>query len=399
VTTAFDRTRAKFRRLLVKAVHQFLSLGRTSWDVACVYGSPDHEENSLVTAVALAETGALRVSLLAADPGRAARYLALVNRHDAPIEILRKASFQGLRRASTAGVLLYTHGLYGSPDLTRRKLVVNLWHGFGPKATHDSSFFDLMPCNTPVWAESAARILGSPTARLLRSGNPRQINLERPPSSAALAELGLDSSPYIVWMPTFRQSTGTWDFPWRTTPLSAAALPRDSVDSVTRMAQLAKAANVHLVVKPHPIDADVFERRGLRVIRTEEILRAGMTLYQFIGASAAMISDYSSVWVEYLGLDRPLLLFCPDIAEYSRGRGLNRPYLTDVAAGLIAHEPEDVAAFFDVVGRGSDWRPEARQSARKILGLEGLQASVAPLTSTVLEELDRRRTSAHGTGR
>ena len=387
----------RMRRLLLGFAHYLLSLGPTSWDRACVYGSPDWEENSLVAAVSLAETGRLKVTLLAEDPRRAERYLALLNPHAARVEIVRKTSILGLLRASTAGVLLFTHGLYGSPDLTGRKVVVNLWHGFGPKATHNSTFttrirFDLMPCNTPVWAAAAAATLGSPAARLLQSGNPRQVNLRRPPAPSALHQLGLSSSPYVVWMPTYRSSRGTGGFSWRDAPaLSDRPGSDDGPDPVTAVARLAEAANVQVVVKPHPLDADRYEREGLRVITTDEIYAAGMTLYQFIGSSAAMISDYSSAWVEYLDLERPLLLYCPDIAQYREGRGLNVPHMTDIAQDLIVERPEDVAPFLEAVSKGVDWRPGGRKAVRTALRLDAQDAGMTPLVSAVLEELDGRR--------
>jgi CDP-glycerol glycerophosphotransferase (TagB/SpsB family) len=326
-----------------------------------------------------------------------AEYLPLVNRRDAPVEILAKKSLQGLSRASRAGVLVFTHGLYGSPDLTRRRVVVNLWHGFGPKSTYNRTFrtrirFDLMPCNTPVWAAAAARALGAPGARLIRSGTPRQANLQRPPNPSALQALGLDGAPYILWMPTYRWSKGTWGFPWHDAPaLSDKQDQGEPTDAVTAVARSAQAAGVRLVVKPHPLDGDRYERDGLQVISTEQIFRAGMTLYQFIGCSAGMISDYSSVWVEYLELDRPVLLYCPDISQYREGRGMNPPYLTDVAHDLIVERAADIRPFFEAVSRGSDWRPEARKSAWAALGLDGLRIGTEPLTAAVLGEVARRR--------
>jgi hypothetical protein len=107
-----------------------------------------------------------------------------------------------------------------------------------------------------------------------------------------------------------------------------------------------------------------------------------------------MISDYSSVWVEYLDLDRPLLLYCPDIAEYLTGRGLNPPFMTDAARDLITADPTVVTAFLEGVRAGSDWRPEARAATRTALGLDGLEVDRTALTDALLEEL-----AAFGRGR
>jgi CDP-glycerol glycerophosphotransferase len=384
---------------IVRPLHRLLSLPPVSYRRVCVSGHPDHEENSLLAAILLAESGSLEVTLLAEDPPDARRYLDVLNRGGAPVEVVSRQSLRGLLRASRAGMLLFTHGLYGSPDLTARKVVVNMWHGFGPKATRASTSLrepviaGLMTCNSPVWAAAATRELGSPDTKLIRTGNPRQLAFQTTPDPSSFERLGLRPGSYVVWMPTFRSSTAPTGRQWHDAPTLTGRSPDgEQPDATETLARLAQDAGVEVVVKPHPSDADHFERSGLRVLTTDDIFRAGMSLYEFIGASAAMISDYSSVWVEYLHLDRPLLLFCPDISEYLTGRGLNEPYMTDVARELITDEPAVVAAFLESVRAGLDWRPEARAAARTALGLDGLDLDRRALADALQQELvDRRR--------
>jgi hypothetical protein len=381
---------------VVGAAHRLLALLPAS-ERACVFGWPDYEENSLVAAVSLAEDGGLEVTLLVDDPQRAGRYLDLVNPTGVPVELVRKSSVRGLIRASRAKALLFTHGLYGSPDLTARRLVVNLWHGFGPKATANKTFarripFELMPCNTPVWARAAARVMGAPEARIVRTGTPRQVSLRTTPRAGALERLGLAGVRYVLWMPTQRSSSGGSGPAWRdSVDLSGRPFHGEELDPVSQIARFAEEAGVELVVKPHPLDADDYVRSGLRVVTGEQILDAGMTLYQFIGSSAAMISDYSSVWVEYLDLDRPLLLYCPDLGEYLEGRGLNEPCMTVIAKDLITELSGDVVPFFRAVEAGADWRPEARAAVRAALELAPPLSELGSVGALVREELLARK--------
>jgi CDP-glycerol glycerophosphotransferase len=400
---------ARLWTAIVRPLHRLLSLPPVSLGRVCVSGHPDSEENSLMAAILLAEVGSLDVTLLAENPPDARRYLEVLDRGEAAVEVVGRQSLRGVLAASRAGMLLFTHGLYGSPDLTARKVVVNMWHGFGPKATRASTSMrepvvaDLMTCNSPVWAAAATRELGSPDTKLVRTGNPRQLAFRMTPDPSSFERLGLRPRSYVLWMPTFRSSTSATGRSWRDAPtLSSRSSDGDSPDVTETLARLARDADVEIVVKPHPADADRFERSGLRVLTTDEIFRSGMSLYQFIGASAAMISDYSSVWVEYLDLDRPLLLFCPDITEYLTGRGLNEPYMTDVARELITDEPAVVATFLERVGAGRDWRPEARAATRTALGLDGLELDRTVLTEALLQELaafERSRRRGRGRGR
>jgi hypothetical protein len=391
------------KRGLVKRLHRFLSFAFTSRGKVCVYGWPDYEENTLSAAVQLARTGVLRVTLLVENPEFARRCLALVNDLAAPIKVVSKASLRGLLEASAAEALLFSHGLYGSPDFKGRKLVINLWHGYGPKANDNALFsaripFDVMTCDTPVWARAAARWLGVPQARLLVTGNPRQLAMKRPPDPAALARLGLRSSGFILWMPTYRATNGASGGGWRDAPDLSEGAPRgEAADPVSQIARLAEAAGVELVVKPHPLDAGRYGKRGLRVITTEEIFRSGMTMYQLIGASAAMISDYSSVWVEYLAVDRPLALYCPDIDEYVKGRGFSDPPMTEIVGDLIVEQAEDIGPFLHAVASQEDWRPGARRAARAALELTA-HANGETFASAILSELERHRVSRDRVG-
>ena len=393
----------RFKRTLVKYLHQLLSVVCTTRGKVCLYGWPDYEENTLTAAVLLADTGALQVTLLVEDPKGAQTYLALVNDLSAPVKIVSKESLRGLLEASAAEAILFTHGLYGSPDFNGRKLVVNLWHGYGPKANDNALFsaripFDVMTCDTPVWGRAAARWLGVPQARLLLTGNPRQLVMRKAPDPSALARLGLTSG-FIVWMPTYRATNGASGGSWRDAPdLCDGASREGSADPVSQIARLAEAAGVELVVKPHPLDAGRYGKSGLRVITTDEIFRSGMTMYQFIGAAAAMISDYSSIWVEYLDLDRPLALYCPDIQEYIRGRGFSDPPMTEIVRDLIVEHAEDVEPFLHAVAVQGDWRPGAREAARAALGLPARARCGETFTSAILNELERHRTSQDGAG-
>jgi CDP-glycerol glycerophosphotransferase (TagB/SpsB family) len=195
-------------------------------------------------------------------------------------------------------------------------------------------------------------------------------------------------------MPTYRATNGVSGGRWRDAPdLSDVALPGEAADAVTEVARLAEEAGVALVVKPHPLDAGRYGRSGLRVITTEEIFRSGMTLYQFIGASAAMISDYSSVWVEYLAVDRPLVLYCPDLRDYVRGRGFSDPPMTDVVPGLIVERAQDLRSFLQAVASREDWRPDARRAGCEALGLAATPDGER-FTSAVLLELECHRALA-----
>ena len=75
---------------------------------------------------------------------------------------------------------------------------------------------------------------------------------------------------------------------------------------------------IQLVVKPHPMDADRRRGQGIVTVTDEDLLRAGVTLYGLLGQSRGLVTDYSSVWVDYLLVDRPMAFLVPDRDRYDR---------------------------------------------------------------------------------
>jgi CDP-glycerol glycerophosphotransferase (TagB/SpsB family) len=55
-----------------------------------------------------------------------------------------------------------------------------------------------------------------------------------------------------------------------------------------------------------------------------------------------LITDYSSVFFEYLLLDRPILFYAPDLQDYTKDRGCYLDY--EALPGEIVTEPAKIGA-------------------------------------------------------
>lgn len=337
-----------------------------------MFGWPDSEGNSLRAAAVLAGRFDGPVYLLVGDLARGRRLLADLAVHEAGaarVIAVTKRSLKAVMVAATARLTLFTHGLFGNPRPAANRLVVNLWHGHGPKRTDNKQFeakvhSDLLVTNTGTWGCQTAEAFGLPELALAVIGNPRQDAMLEPPDPAALARLGLSSKrPYILWMPTFRGVSETMAVNWRDSDALSAARSLDALRSAFA------DGGIDLRVKIHPLDRDMLEALGEWRVTDADLVAAGVPLYSLIGGATGLISDYSSVWVEYLSLDRPLLLFCPDIDDYRNGRGLKTPSMTDIAAGLIETEAAGVRRFLAAVAGGRDWHPQARRKVANALDL------------------------------
>lgn len=124
----------------------------------------------------------------------------------------------------------------------------------------------------------------------------------------------------VVWYPTFRQhrngkKTG-----------STNALPiLNNAEAAIALNETAKKARLLIVMKPHfAQDISYIKDSNLsniRFITDEFFVENGISSYEFIAGCDAMITDYSSIYFDYLLCDRPIALIWEDIEDYRKDPG------------------------------------------------------------------------------
>ena len=360
-------------RLLSRVVPQSRSV--------VVTASPELEGNGVETARALVRRYDGRVVWLrdrgpvpAAIADLAAQGLVLVP----------KAGVRGLWAYLRAEAVLFTHGLYGSPRPVARKPVVNIWHGDGPKDITPGRGVGALIASTwlvgstPLFSHAQASVFGVPPERVLLTGNPRTDQMWDPPSAEALAELGI-TGDFVVWMPTFR----------RPRAVGAVRVHDDSPVEEQRagLAELAaglRERGLQLVVKPHPMDADRRRWPGAITVDEADLAAAEVSLYGLLGASSGLVTDYSSVWVDYLLLDRPLAFLVPDRDSYDRA--LHPADVLDWVPGEVV----DLAGrpfeeFLADVAADGDLGAPARRAVADRIGLEQSATAADDLVTALVK--------------
>jgi CDP-glycerol glycerophosphotransferase (TagB/SpsB family) len=91
-----------------------------------------------------------------------------------------------------------------------------------------------------------------------------------------------------------------------------------SAHAVGPLLRLLNERGVQLVVKPHPMDAADWASSGLLHVTDADLARARVPLYSLLGRAYGIVTDYSSVWVDFLLLDRPMAFLVPDRDSYTR---------------------------------------------------------------------------------
>lgn len=336
-----------------------------------VHGYPDSEGNSVEMVRALVDRYGGGVYLLADSPVTARKVLrdARIDQSER-VAILQYKSLRALFRFVTAEVSLFTHGVYGCPRRVPRKTLVNLWHGGGIKVGIMADergrpyvHADYLVAATRWKGAIMARQCRLPDGGLLLTGNPR-VDQFGEVDPGALKSVGIDPArPFVVWMPTFRRST-------RQLATSTGA-EDPGADLVNASAQVVvdglANAGIQVVVKPHPSDADRHEIAGAITVTNDALVQNGVFLYQLLGCANGLLTDYSSVWIDYLTLDRPIGFLVPDEATYADSRGFDPPDALEWLPGPRVRTAADIAAFAeDVLSKGALTEARRREVSEHI---------------------------------
>ena len=338
---------------------------------AVVAGVPDDEGNSVEVVRALVPH--LRVYWLVTDDPESLSWLLPEYADHPRLRVVRRDSARAYLAYATARWVFFTHGLYGSPRPPRRKTFVNLWHGDGPKQR--KGFADIastyVVSGTELWGRPRAASFHVPDRNVLVTGNPRLDQLASAATPEQLGRLGLCvDRPLVLWLPTYR----TTDY--RDQRLGAVRNWSDGAELsgadavqglLQRVAAVADSIGVTVVVKPHRLDADRYAGTGIRCVTSEELQSARTTLYQLLGRSSGLVTDYSSVWTDYLATGRPIGFFCPDLDRYEEVRGLNVVDYLSLIPGPRLEGVDDFARFLQGCLADPDpWREQRARCAARI---------------------------------
>ena len=127
----------------------------------------------------------------------------------------------------------------------------------------------------------------------------------------------------ILFMPTFRDNY--------TENLGSNTIDRlfgfDDF-SLEKFDQFLEANNCKLIFKPHPHSEELvlsllgdYHLNNLLLLRNDDLVDNSLDLYELVNATEILITDYSSVFYDYLLLDRHIIFTPTDINLYQQDRG------------------------------------------------------------------------------
>ncbi|AOZ93246.1 CDP-glycerol glycerophosphotransferase family protein [Paenibacillus crassostreae] len=259
------------------------------------------------------------------------------------IELLSPLEARYNRNLNHSDVYITTHGEHVPRN---DKVNIELWHGFPLKGMakmdkqeeasdeHIRNYWSNVDMimsystlyNTAMNACNGARIhqyhiTGVPRNDALFAGNSRDNLTKVLPQWKDAAET------VIFFMPTFRNSIITPDK--KEGGKNFSNLFGLSDFNKSQLLEFLQLNNITLIIKLHPFEENYFANE-LQELSTQRIYtlndkhleKAGMDLYDVLGSADMLLTDYSSVYIDYLLLDRPVIFLPTDLDDYRANRGL-----------------------------------------------------------------------------
>jgi CDP-glycerol glycerophosphotransferase len=306
--------------------------------------------------------------------------------------VVYKNSVQGWWHYLTASVIFTTHGPYRRHTPSRRQTVVNLWHGELGKLV--GAWLGEDPAVRSTWATSMSNVgkafmcgeFGIHPNQVLVTGAPRNdrmLTADRSTSRKTLAGDGVGE--VIVWMPTYR-GRGPSKRHGKIDGAQYPGLVPLSEPDVEELDRWLFDRNALLLVKPHPSASQSTSPpyRNIRLIDQDSLTAHGLSTSNLLASADVLVTDASSVWVDFLLFDRPIVFMFPDIDAYEVNRGLYlQPYAAWVPGPIIRSGADLIATLNGCLSSEDD----GYRDARRLSALRFHRHTDAQSTARLLDEL------------
>ena len=280
---------------------------------------------------------------------------------------------EAYRYALTSTFIFYTQAFNWIGMARKEQTFVNLWHGCGYKANKKNRkvFFDYCLVPGEVFIKTNMEFFGCSSKKLLTLGYPRYDMMLRGSEAATTYKEKLlkdtKSDKLILWMPTYRHASSE--------RLNEETLNNEFnipiIDDARKLLELndfCRENHLLIVIKKHylqiPYDFGENVLTNIIYLENKDLSAENLQLYEFINCADALVSDYSSVAIDYLLLDRPLCFTLDDYEAYTESRGWVFEDPLEYMPGEHVYDMDGFRGFLTHVKNGVDDYKEQREAVR-----------------------------------
>lgn len=277
----------------------------------------------------------------------------------------------------------------------RRKKQVRIHLGHGMPIKIDLEYSrkfgdcDKYVVHSEFWRDIYNTRIFVPEEKLCYEGYPRNDVLVNPPEKKKWEESVADYDRVIMWMPTYRQHRMHMNQAMENVyPYGMPCV--HNREQLEHMKKILEEKNLLLLFRPHPVqELAVFENNSFSniIIADDRYLEEyGITLYQLLGLSDGLITDYSSVYFDYLLTDQPIALTIEDREEYFKYFTLAFSDYKKYIKGFYVQNFSNLIQFLEEISDGVDSCQKERMEAKRMFHQNVKGDSAARIADMLVSE-------------
>lgn len=181
------------------------------------------------------------------------------------------------------------------------------------------------------------------------------------------------SNKLIVWMPTFRRTSINPNLS-ETNASTDTGLPLiETEKDLVKLNSFLKKYSLQLLIKIHPLQEtnNLFKKTfsNVTIITNQDLKRNHKQTYEVIGYSDALLTDYSSVYFDYLMTNKQVGFILDDYDKYDKDRGFVFENPKEIMVGKHIYNTKDLYEFFiDVIDDKDEYVDMRKMMREKFVG-------------------------------
>lgn len=302
---------------------------------------------------------------------------------DETIKWYPKTSFMGIVSFFRAKYVFSSHGLFAK-TLVKNQLHVGLGHGMALKRYKATALinenrdykreYSVAVATSDVFRKVMAKCYAMEENEVKVLGIPRNDDLLHPYND--LKMLGISQrAKTIFWLPTFRTPANV-SLEHNVTQAGAdydLGIPFWDSSNIDELDRFLEQKDVTLIIKIHMLQkydsSKLPKLTNITFLTAKECSENNIILYKMLGCGDALITDYSSVYVDYLATDKPMAFIIEDMDKFGDNRGFifDNPLL--YMPGEHVTTKEGLMSFISDISANIDRSKLLREKSREALNV------------------------------
>lgn len=233
-------------------------------------------------------------------------------------------------------------------------------------------FFTYITATSELFRPIFAEAFGCKAEQVIINGHPRNDYLFS--DFNELPKLGMIRNQYkklFFWFPTYRISYNRKQIDVDKTKIHETGLPIfHTQEELIQLNNYLKEHDSFMFIKIHPAQLtyqfNYTNMDHIHFLSNTLLEKAGVRLYCILKEGDALITDYSSVFFDFLLLDRPIGFTVDDMKSYSENRGFVFEHPLDYMPGDVIKDLNSFYLFLENCMNGIDTHQKKREHVNRL---------------------------------